>query len=256
MEGTMRRAAAWRTPDITADGLKNFACVMMLLQTVGIAVFENGLLHIGNYTGQQFSKALAEDSGMMTLAGVGSVLQLLGGLAVPVFAFLLVEGFRHTSNYRNYLVTMLVFALISEVPYDLANYRKVWDLTGQNALFSMAIGLLMLYFLRMFQEKKGAGGILMKAVIVLCAVAWVSILRAGFGLCIVLLAAVFYLFDTRSMLKTLLGAAVSLLYVTGPLAFYGLWCYNGVRKNRVPKYAYYLFYPVHLAVLGGISFLC
>ena len=256
VNGNKRRTVVWHTPDITADGLKNFACIMMFLQTVGIAVFENGLLHTGQYTQEQFSQALAENERMMALAGAGSVLQLLGGLAVPIFAFLLVEGFLHTSDYKRYLLSLTVCAVISEIPYDLANYRKFWDLSGQNALFSMVISLLMLYFLKRFADREGVAGVLLKSLIVLCAVFWVSVLRAGFGLYIVLLAAVFYLGYTRNVLKTLLGIIISLLYVTGPLAFYGIWCYNGERKNRIPKYAYYLFYPLHLLVLGGIAMFC
>lgn len=253
MNGMNRRAVVWKTPDISADGLKNFACIAMLIQTAGIAVVENGLLHIDQYTQEQFSQALAENSGLMTLAGIGSIMQLLGGLAVPIFAFLLVEGFLNTSDYRRYLLTMLVFALLSEIPYDLANYGSAWDLTGQNALFSMVVSLLMLYFLRMTEERPGIFGGIFKAVIVLCAVAWVSLFRAGYGLCVVLLAAVFYLFYRRNVLKTILGVILSLLYVTGPLSFYGIWCYDGTRKNRIPKYAYYAFYPLHLLALGGIS---
>ena len=49
-----------------------------------------------------------------------------------------------------------------------------------------------------------------------------------------------------------MGVVVSLLYVTGPLAFYGIYCYNGQRRNRIPKYVYYVFYPLHLLVLGLI----
>ena len=91
-----RRRVVWRTPDITADGLKNFACLAMLLQTIGITVIEKGLIHLDQYTQAGLSQAMAEDSHLMFLAGAGSVLQLAGGLTVPVFAFLLVEGFLNT----------------------------------------------------------------------------------------------------------------------------------------------------------------
>ena len=77
--------------------------------------------------------------------------------------------------------------------------------------------------------------------------------RAEYGLCMVLLVTVFYVFDTRNVLKTVLGCIISLMYVTGPIAFYGIWCYNGVRKDRINKYVYYAFYPLHLLVLGVIA---
>ena len=97
---TGRRGIVWKTPDITADGLKMFACIVMLIQTVGIAVIEKGLIHLDQYTQESLNQAMSQDSRLMTLAGIGSIMQLIGGMAIPVFAFLLVEGFRNTSDYK------------------------------------------------------------------------------------------------------------------------------------------------------------
>lgn len=247
--GMGRRGVVWKTPTVTADGLKMFACVVMLIQNIGIAVVENGMIRLDQYTQESLSKAMETDSDLMFQAGVGSVMQLIGGLALPIFAFLLVEGFLKTSDYRKYLLSMMTFAVISEVPYDLALNGKVLYRSSQNALFTMTICLLMLYFLKMVKEKKGSLSVMMQILIVLCAVLWCSLFRTQYGLCMVLLVAIFYLFYTRNVLKTVLGAIVSMLYVTGPLSFYGIWCYNEERKDKLPKYAYYLFYPAHLLVL-------
>ena len=143
-------------------------------------------------------------------------------------------------------------AFVSEVPYDLAMSQKLIDGDSQNALVSVGISLIMLYFLRMFQDKRGILRRAVRFLIVLSSVVWVTLLRAQYGLCMVLLTAVFYLFYTRNVLKTVLGIAISLLYVTGPISFYGIWCYNGERRDRVPQYAYYAFYPVHLLALGMV----
>ncbi len=134
---------------------RSFACIVMFIQSVGIAIIENGIIHLGNYTQAELSQALADDSHLMVLAGTGSVLQLIGGLAVPLFAYLLVEGFRNTSDFRKYLVSMLVFAVLSEIPYDLATSIEFVDWSSQNALFTMCICLLLLYFLSMFKDGKG-----------------------------------------------------------------------------------------------------
>lgn len=253
MDVTMgRRNVVWKTPTVTANGLKNFACIVMAVQTIGVTVVQNGLIHLEQYTQESLAAAMESDSHLVMLAGIGSVLQLLGGIALPVFAFMLVEGFKNTSDYKKYLLSIAVFAVISEIPYDLAMSMKFWDLSSQNALFTMAVSLLMLYFLDMIKEKEGFAVHLLQILIVACAVAWVTILRAQYGLCMVLLTAIFYLFYTRNVLKTVLGVIVSLLYVTGPLAFYGIWCYNEQRKDKVSKYVYYVFYPLHLLVLGLI----
>ena len=250
---TGRRGIVWKTPDITADGLKMFACITMLIQTIGVAVIEKGLIHLDQYTQDSLNQAMAQDSRLMTLAGIGSIMQLIGGMAIPVFTFLLVEGFRNTSDYKKYLLLMVLTAVISEIPYDLAVGGKIMDWSSQNAMVTMSICLIMLKCLDIFKDGSGFTGGLVRMLIVLAAVIWVSLFRAEYGLCMVLLAAVFYVFYTQNVLKTVLGCIISLMYVTGPLSFYGIWCYNGERKDRINKYVYYAFYPVHLLVLGVIA---
>ena len=250
---TGRRGIVWKTPDITADGLKMFACIVMLIQTVGIAVIEKGLIHLDQYTQESLNQAMSQDSRLMTLAGIGSIMQLIGGMAIPVFAFLLVGGFRNTSDYKKYLLTMIITALVSEIPYDLAICGKVWDLSSQNAMITMCICLIMLKCMELFSNSSGFAGSMVRILIMIAAIVWVSIFRAEYGLCMVLLVTVFYVFDTKNVLKTVLGCIISLMYVTGPIAFYGIWCYNGERKDRINKYVYYAFYPLHLLVLGVIA---
>ena len=257
MDMTMgRRGVVWKTPDITADGLKMFACIAMLIQSIGIVVVERGLINLEQYTQESLNQALAQDSHLMMLAGIGSVMQLIGGLAIPIFTFLLVEGFRNTFCFKKYFLSMLLFALVSEIPYDLAMSGKIWDFSDQNAMISMVISLIMLYALDMVKERNGFTGGLLKVCIVIAAVVWAALFRAEYGLCIVLLTAVFEIFYTKNVLKTVLGIIVSLMYVTGPLSFYGIWCYNGVRTDRLPKYVYYAFYPLHLLVLAAIVKIC
>ena len=250
---TGRRGIVWKTPDITADGLKMFACITMLIQTIGVAVIEKGLIHLDQYTQDSLNQAMAQDSRLMTLAGIGSIMQLIGGMAIPIFTFLLVEGFRNTSDYKKYLLLMVLTAVISEIPYDLAVGGKIMDWSSQNAMVTMSICLIMLKCLDIFKDGSGFTGGLVRMLIVLAAVIWVSLFRAEYGLCMVLLAAVFYVFYTQNVLKTVLGCIISLMYITGPLSFYGIWCYNGERKDRINKYVYYAFYPVHLLVLGVIA---
>lgn len=252
-----RRGVVWRVPSISADGLKIFAGVILLAHTIGATIIQKGMINLGQYTQAELSEAMAKDSHLMVLSGVSSVLQLIGGLAIPVFAFLLVEGFRKTSDYKNYILTILFFALISEMPYDLANSQKFFDWSSQNPMVGLGISLLMLYFIRMYEEKKGLVYRLVELVIVLCAVGWAAILRTRYGMCIILLAAIFYIYRDKGFRRTILGIIASLLgivaealYVTCPLAFYLIWLYSGVRKDKFPKYAYYIFYPAHLLVLG------
>ncbi len=245
------RKTAWRMPEVTADGLKIFACVVMLIQTVGILIVEKGLIGLSP-SQAELAGALAEDSRLMTQTGIGSAMQLAGGMALPVFAFLLVEGFLHTSDYKKYLFRIAFAALVSEIPFDLVMSQKIMDWSVQNALITMTVCLLMLYFIRMTDaaDNRLLRGII-KTMAVMGTLIWVSLFRAQYGLSMVLLTAIFYLLHAHKVWKTVLGALVSFLHVTGPLAFFGIWCYNGKRSGLLPKYVYYIFYPAHL-LLGGL----
>ncbi len=240
---------------MTGTKLKIYGCVTMLFYTIGMSVIRNGIIRISQYTDSEFAALLKESPDMMLLAGWASIFQLIGGLAVPVFAFLLVEGFIHTSDFRKYLLTVLAFAVISEVPYDLAMNQSLLDLSDQNGLFTLAVCLVMLYGLRLFEDKRGIVCRLLQLLIVIAAILWCSICRTGFGLCTVLLAAIYYLFYDRKGIRVLMGCAVSSMYVTAPISGYALWCYTGDRGWNKNKYVFYIFYPLHLLALAGISYM-
>ena len=74
------------------------------------------------------------------------ILRLIGRTAFPLFVWLLVEGFSHTSSRKKYLGRMAAFAILSELPFDLALYGRP-DWQSQNVFVTLSIGLLMLIFL-------------------------------------------------------------------------------------------------------------
>ena len=84
--------------EVTAATLKWYGCTTMFFYSLSMTVVQNGLLHVNQFSNTQLREMWVADPDLMVLSSWAAVFQLLGGLAIPVFAFLLVEGLLHTSN--------------------------------------------------------------------------------------------------------------------------------------------------------------
>ena len=233
--------------EVTTATLKWYGCATMFFYSLSMTVVQNGLLHVNQFSNAQLREMWAANPDLMVLSSWAAVFQLLGGLAIPVFAFLLVEGFLHTSDYKAYLIRMVGFALLSEIPFDFAMSGKLFDWSSQNLLFTLAIGLVMLYGLRLFAAGQGV-----KLLIVLAAVLWSALMRTQFGLCMILLIAVYYLLKDHKA-KLWIGGIISFMYVTGPVSGFVLKRYNHQRGEQPNKYLFYMLYPLHLLILGLLT---
>ena len=71
----------------------------------------------------------------------------IGRIALPIFIFLMSEGFKYTRSKEKYLLRLIVFAIISEIPYNLADAKRFFFPLEQNILFTLFISLLNLYII-------------------------------------------------------------------------------------------------------------
>ena len=81
---------------------------------------------------------------------------ILGRIAFPIFIFLLVEGYFHTSTKWRYLVTLLVFGVISEVPFDMCTSARFVEINWNNIMFTLALVLAMIWVIDVLKEKMAA----------------------------------------------------------------------------------------------------
>ena len=234
----------------SGTALKTIACITMLVDHIGASCIEAGLLLPELETGEVSGGAWDQ----LSLFQLDRVLRFTGRLAFPLFCFLLVEGFIHTHNVKGYLGRLLLFGLVSEVPFDLAFFRTPFAPQHQNVYWTLALGVLAMAGLKRFEKENGLPG-------------WQGLVWAGGCAALALAANTDYhaigvliictLYLTRADRKRqcLAGALLFLFELTAPLAFVLVWFYNGQRGACSPlqKKAFYWFYPVHLSVLAAVT---
>lgn len=79
-----------------------------------------------------------------TIAGDQRWLTCVGRIAFPIFAFMIAEGFLRTSNVKKYLLRLFIFAIVSEIPFNLMMGGNVKGLGHQNVLWTFIIAILLI----------------------------------------------------------------------------------------------------------------
>lgn len=238
-------------PKISDNTLKLIGAVLMTLYFFSVAVIQNGVLRVNDYTPAQLNDLLAADPEAMLWASIASLAEVAGMIPISIFAYLLVQGVAHTSNMRRYALSVLAFALISEIPYDLAVYGQVWSWESQNPLWAVFIALAALWLMKSV-EGRGAMTWALSAVAALGGCLWTVLFRCKFGWGFVLIASALYLLRGHRALSLIAGLGASLSYITPAMGFIFIAFSNGERRTGdglLGKYAYYVYYPAILLLM-------
>lgn len=209
-------------------------------------------------------------------------LTCIGRMTFPIYAFLLVEGYFHTKNLNKYALRLLVFALLSEIPFNLAMGSRVFYPIHQNVLFNFCFSLGLIHW----NEQAKATKLVRKRILVATAsvglaytlgiLSFVDYYHAG-----ILMVLGFYFFRGKRWWN-LLGQAVCMWYINfeilggyeyvlhlfghsfhllrqgfAMLALIPIWLYRGHQgyTSRNWQYFCYWFYPVHLLILGLMKYM-
>ena len=197
-------------------------------------------------------------------------LRCVGRLAFPIFAFFLGEGFRFTHSRRQYLLRLVLFALLSELPFNQMVYGRWIAPSGQNVLWTLALGLCAIACVQRAPSEPGLNSLFWYSAAAGCCLLG-QLLRTDYGAFGVLLCLLFYC--TRGLpgrfwicggIFLLMCYAFQFVFLPGipiPLealalpAFPLLATYHGGRSHRqLPiRYAFYWFYPLHMLLLGLLA---
>ena len=199
----------------------------------------------------------------------------IGRIAFPIFAFLCVEGFFKTKNLKKYLTRMVLFAAISEIPFNLVAGSRFFYPLHQNVLWTFTIGIVLMWINENAKDKKLPARIAVALITVFAGIILGTLTLCDYHYAGILTVLAFYFFRGRS-LKNFILQFICLWYINTEilsgiyyeweifgtkievlrqsfslLAIIPIWLYNGKHGlyGKGIKMLYYWFYPVHLFVL-------
>ncbi|MDY5997622.1 MAG: TraX family protein [Erysipelotrichaceae bacterium] len=194
-------------------------------------------------------------------------LTCLGRIAFPIFAFLITEGYIHTSNINKYIKRMVIFAIITEIPFNLMVSASPIYPFHQNVLWTFVISLLTLKYLNFDNVKNSFKSIL----IILLAIIIATVTMCDYFGAGVMMVVGFYIFRKSKFLQLLMMIYVNMILIQGysyPIDIAGytyyfpqqgfavlslifIWLYNGKQGYHAKwfKIFCYAFYPLHMLIL-------
>lgn len=236
---------------LTGSSLKWLAISAMFINHFGDTVLK-GIIINAPYSA--FS-----DAQFLVLSNFFTVFHAIGRISMPIFCFLIVEGFIHTHDVKGYLTRLGLFALISEIPYDLAFGSSWLDFNQQNVFFTLSMGLLVLILIDKFKRTPAMA--LALTIIASIAAYYLKFDGSYYG---IIMIALFYVFREHRLLQCLgviiLQIAIMLIFreqfdlnsIFAMAPLIPIYLYNGKRGMGL-KYFFYVFYPAHLLILSLIT---
>ncbi len=186
---------------------------------------------------------------------ISDIFDVLGRIAFPIFMFLLIEGYFRSTNRWKCLGMLLLFGLISEIPYDMFASVSYFEPNWNNIMFTLALVLAIVWGIDTLKEKMGIRWRKLWYFISVVIVGAGCLVSMNLGLDYeyhaVLIGYFLYIFHEKPVW------AIPFCYLSiykEPWALLGFGLsltYNGER-GRQNKIVNYLFYPVHLFILGMI----
>ncbi len=191
----------------------------------------------------------------------------IGRIAFPIYCFLLVEGFWHTSSRKKYMSRLLVFALISEFPFDYFLYGIPGSIEiamqYQNVMITLFAGMALLciydYLLQNYSVTQPVAFNTLAAIAIVATTVVVVWMKSDYSYVGILFILIFYLMRGRKLwiaggLAVIILMFTDLFELGALMALVPIYMYNGeLGGNKKFRYAFYAFYPVHLLLLGLIA---
>lgn len=246
-----------RPAGIGAGALRTWGLIFLLAGVMGRGLIQNVLLGLGNMTMDQIFQAMNETEGVMGMVTLSLVLTAMESCAVPIFAFLLVEGYQHTASYNNYLIRTTVLALVTEVLYNVVMGGALVDMSSRNPVWCVVLGLVLLGLFR-YVDDKMKGSKLLKVVMAIAGILWAHILKVEYGVFFMAMVLTLWVMRSKPQFRLFVGmgvaalcTAISPFYLAATMGFMAVHFYNG-EKSESSRIINYAGYPAMLLVCALI----
>lgn len=170
----------------------------------------------------------------------------IGRIALPIFCFLLVEGFQHTRNRKKYGINLFLFACISEIPWNFM-FSDTWHYEKQNVFFTLFLGYLAFCAIEYFR-----GNEWLQFLSILALLGTSFLLNADYGWKGYVFLLIMYVLRNDKSTQAIVGSCWLYYEWKACFAFLFINMYNGKRgfiQGTAAKYFFYAFYPLHITLL-------
>ena len=191
--------------------------------------------------------------GKGVLLHISNLFSILGRIAFPIFIFFIVEGFFKTRNRKKYLFNLVLFGIISEVPFDLFTSKVLYNPNWNNMMFTLALCLVTIWIIDEVKDRISNKYLWygVSLVIVMAFGLLAMQLSLDYDYHGIILAYVFYIFYDRPVMSATIGYVSIIKELYSFLGFAMTITYNG-KRGKQNKWINYFFYPVHILILGII----
>ena len=238
---------------ISGNALRLWGMIFVIAGIVGRGVIQAHILGVNGAGTQELLEILSTKTNAMAYTALSIALQAAETCAVPIFAMLLVEGVQKTSDFKAYFQRVVMLALISEIPYNMAFGARFLDFGSRNPVFGVLLCLFMLFLWGNFKESSKKNG-LIKFMIAVVTVLWCQMLKVDHGAALVIIVAIFWAFRKNPLYLNFAGAAaamtcslISPFFLASPMGVLAVHSYNGEKSTHSHK-ENYLAYPVFLII--------
>ena len=251
----MERLSGRQRNGITTVGLRNWGMLFVICGIVSRGILQNRMLGMAGGNTAHLMDTMMNNPDAMGIATLALVLQATETCAMPVFCYMLLEGFTHTKDFFRYLGRMTALALISEIPYNFAIDGQLLSMSSRNPVFGLVLCLIVLFLYQRYEAKSFVNTAI-KFCIFLAAFVWCKMLGIHDGACCVIISTVLWWCRNRPNYRNLIACSATVacmlfspFYMAAPMGFMAIHFYNGEAgdESRILRYA---MYPAILLVIG------